>query len=197
MGANITGEYEIVAARTASRSWKCTLRLWWQELFASVFSIACLVANIAVLRRLDGQAYTSWRVANFDVTPNTLISVLSSFSKASFLMAIAGGLSQLKWMHFRERARRLTDMQAFDDASRGPLGAAKLVVGVRSPGVLALFGALITVLALMIVSMHNGCWLICSNASRNAPCANCMLIRVASLRSLSRNRSSRTLLSRA
>lgn len=106
------------------RNW---LSLWWLEVLAASFSLVCLLVTIGVLRVLDGKQYESWRVANVDITPNTLVSVLATFSKSSLLLPVAEGISQLKWLFFQHRAHRSVDMQVFDDASRGPLGSVHLL----------------------------------------------------------------------
>jgi hypothetical protein len=82
----------------------------------------------------------------YNITLNALISVLSTAAKSSLLFTIAGILGQIKWIWFTER-RELSDIQTFDDATRGPWGALILLCS-RSRRPLASLGAAITILAL-------------------------------------------------
>lgn len=58
------------------------------------------------------------------------------------------GLSQLKWLWFH-RQHVMTDMELFDLASRGPLGALQLMIRLRRPN-LAFLGSLIVLVGLAI-----------------------------------------------
>lgn len=64
------------------------------------------------------------------------------------LFAVAESLSQLKWLWFRQ-PRMLEEIQTFDDASRGPMGAAQLIIR-TSAFHLATLGSLITILSLVM-----------------------------------------------
>jgi len=106
--------------------------------------------NIAVLYTIDGEPYQAFRISNVHITPNTFISIVSTVSKSSFLLPVAESISQLKWIYFQQRPHRIRDLQAFDNASRGPLGALKLVASMRLSAVAASMGAILTILALAI-----------------------------------------------
>ncbi|KAF7194830.1 hypothetical protein HII31_03851 [Pseudocercospora fuligena] len=71
-----------------------------------------------------------------------------TLAKSAMLLIVAEGISQLKWVYFREQSRRLYDMLHFDNASRGPWGAAELMWSVRWHAVIASIGAFITIVAL-------------------------------------------------
>lgn len=114
--------------QTARRKW---FKLWWKEVLAIVFSLLCLAANIGFLVSLDQRPNQSWRVAKVDITPNAIISILATFNKASLLLAVAEVLVQLKWLYFQAREQRVSDLQVFDDASRGPLGSVQLLWGIN------------------------------------------------------------------
>lgn len=83
----------------------------------------------------------------YGITLNAIVSALATASKASLLCAVADSIGQLKWSWFQQ-PRNLYDLQAFDEASRGPAGAVALLFG-RSKGVLVTIGAVITVLSLV------------------------------------------------
>ena len=97
----------------SSSSW---LRTWRWELVASLFAIACLAANLAILLTIDGKPLRSWKVAHVSITPNTLISIFSTLAKSSMLLPVTEGIGQLKWIFFHRRAHKLSLVQTFDNA---------------------------------------------------------------------------------
>lgn len=118
---------------------------WVFELGAVIFSLVFMVAIIVVLKQLDGQPARTWRLP---LAPNTLIAIFATMSKSAMLLVISECLSQLKWVYFEQRDQRLIDLQIFDDASRGPIGAIQLLFRIRRRAFAASFGAVLTILAL-------------------------------------------------
>jgi hypothetical protein len=116
---------------------------WFYEYVALVFSVGCLAVLVVVLGIYDGKETPQ---LPYNITLNALISILSTAAKSSLLFAVAGILGQIKWAWFTE-SRELSDMQTFDDATRGPWGALLLLCS-RSIKPLASLGAVITILAL-------------------------------------------------
>lgn len=47
------------------------------------------------------------------------------------MLSVAACISQLKWLYFGTAPHRIQDIQIFDDASRGPLGALNLIMRLR------------------------------------------------------------------
>jgi hypothetical protein len=115
---------------------------WLGEITSLVFSAACVVVMVAVLINTQGMALTAW---DLSIAPNTVISVLATVSKTSLLLPVTESISQLKWLHFN-RAHRLSDMDLYNNASRGPLGALFFIF--RLPLSLGALGAIITIVAL-------------------------------------------------
>lgn len=105
-----------------ARPKKSVLKLWWMELLSISFSLVCLAANVAALVALDKREYESWTVASVNITPNTVVSIIATFTKASLLLVVAEVIAQLKWLYFQARTQTVSHLQLFDDASRGPLG---------------------------------------------------------------------------
>lgn len=62
---------------------------------------------------------------------------------------VAGAVGQLKWIWFQRREQPALDMQSFDNASRGPLGALCLLFQHRGPSIASL-GAIVTILAMAL-----------------------------------------------
>ena len=126
------------------------LSSWPLEISAAALSIACVAGMVALLVALDGKPYVPWRILGAAITPNSLLSILSTLSKSALLLAVAEGLGQLKWNYFRQKSRGLLDLQVFDEATRGPFGALKLLWSINIRASVASMGALITVLALAL-----------------------------------------------
>lgn len=118
---------------------------WWLlELSGMILSIAAIAAIVGVLTRYHNQPLREWP---YHITINTLISFLNSLAKGAMLLVAASTVSQLKWLWFHQSsARSLYDIQIFDDASRGPLGALQLLM--HTPRMsLTSFSALVIVLS--------------------------------------------------
>lgn len=76
---------------------------WATEIGSAVFSILCVVAIVVVLSRLDGQLLSSWTLA---ISPNAVIAVVSTASKAAMILPVAESISQLKWLHLERKDSR-------------------------------------------------------------------------------------------
>jgi hypothetical protein len=121
------------------------LDTWFYEILATIFSIGCFVAIVAILMVYDGKPTPTF---TYSLTLNTLISILATASKASLLFMIGECTGQLKWLWFYngEEKRRLDGMQLFDSASRGPLGALWVLFRHKGRSLVSL-GALVMVLS--------------------------------------------------
>ncbi|KAK5951158.1 hypothetical protein OHC33_007911 [Knufia fluminis] len=98
---------------------------WCPELSALVLSSTCTIAIYAVLGAFDGKPNPSFK---YGLTLNALISILATTSKVALIFAVSNALSQLKWVWFNgDNNHRLLDAELFDEASRGPLGAIKIL----------------------------------------------------------------------
>jgi hypothetical protein len=114
-----------------TRRWLSGMDSWSLETSAVTLSLAATIALIFVLRHIDNKPQTSW---SFKITPNTVISLLSTIARSLSLVAISAVIGQEKWIWFglgrQEGFRqntRLIDLQIFEDASRGPLGSLSLI----------------------------------------------------------------------
>lgn len=103
---------------------------WWMgELLAILLSIIALLTIIIILYKYDDHALPR---LPYNVPLNFVVSTLATVSKSSLLLAVASALGQFKWLWMSSKQRRLQDLQIFDEASRGPLGAAKLLASKRA-----------------------------------------------------------------
>lgn len=79
-------------------------RCWWAwEVSAAVLSIGATVALVVVLAKSDGQQQQSWRIANTQLTLNTVVAIISTVIRASLLVTVAGALNQSPWNWFANR----------------------------------------------------------------------------------------------
>ncbi|ETI21296.1 hypothetical protein G647_07642 [Cladophialophora carrionii CBS 160.54] len=121
-------------------------RLWAFEIFALVVSTLALLGLIILLRVTNGQKVPNWTIKPkhtkpFTVTINSVISIFSTAVKSTVLIPVAAAMGELKWMWFNS-GHRLTDIQVFESAARGPLGAAIMLWSFRGRS-LACLGAVI------------------------------------------------------
>ncbi|KAF2218374.1 hypothetical protein BDZ85DRAFT_183658, partial [Elsinoe ampelina] len=93
---------------------------WFYELAACVINVLALAAIVILLSVYDGKPTPEWPKV---ITINSASAVLATLMKGSMIFAVSeAGLSQIKWAWFT-RQRQLSDLSAFDSASRGPWGA--------------------------------------------------------------------------
>lgn len=99
---------------------------WWMgELLSMLLSVVAFCSLVAVLLKYDGQTLPT---LPHNVSLNFLVSTLATVSKSSLLLVVASALGQFKWLWMMSSKQpRLQDLQDFDEASRGPLGAVQLL----------------------------------------------------------------------
>ena len=98
---------------------------WTVEIISFTIALLSLAAIVGVLVHFNGKSLPSWPTG---MTLNTLIALLTAIANAGLASPLQQGLSQLKWIKFKRESRPLTDMEAFDDASRGIWGSIMLLV---------------------------------------------------------------------
>jgi hypothetical protein len=108
------------------------------------FSIGCLVAIGFVVSVYDDKKIPLPQLPR-GVSLNAIISVLSNAARAGLIFVVSASMGQLKWCWFRRAGRQIQDIQAMDDASRGPLGAFGVLFSWIG-GSLAALGSIITLL---------------------------------------------------
>ncbi|KAF1992766.1 hypothetical protein P154DRAFT_391006, partial [Amniculicola lignicola CBS 123094] len=97
---------------------------WWWETGAVLVSMTFLSLIIAIMFSVDGKPLSKWKLP---IQPSALVAVFSAVVKSSLLVPIAGCIGQLKWAYF-EKPARLSHMEAFDEATRGPWGSVSIVM---------------------------------------------------------------------
>lgn len=122
-------------------------RDWYWEIIAAVFSFACVVAIVVLLKTYQGKSLASWHFYH-DITLNTLVALLSTLSRTALIVPVASCISQLKWVHSMSSPRPLREFQILDEASRGPWGSLTLIWRLHFKTKLATWGAVITIVSL-------------------------------------------------
>lgn len=127
-------------------AWQNSANTYWiYELSSSVISVLALAGLFAVLGSFNGHARPKWPAY---VSINTMVAITTAILKASMMLSITEGISELKWQWFT-KPQPLIDINAFDSASRGPWGSFLFLFNFRRH-LLATFGAVITICALAI-----------------------------------------------
>lgn len=109
--------------RTWSHVW-----LWLPEFLWCITSLALFGAIITVLAWRDDKPLPDWYAG---ITVNTVIALLATICRASTVIPISEGISQLKWNWLAQGTRPLRDLAVFDEASRGPWGSLRMVFKAR------------------------------------------------------------------
>lgn len=148
LSASIPVGEEHHVVQTAGRSirqrhiWKN----WWMEIGACVLGLVTLVAVIGTLQPHQGKPLPQWP---YHISVNALISIYVLVLKAAILLVTTEGLGQLKWRRL-QRDRPLDEFVKYDQATRGPLGALRLLWQLRLRHPLSSAGALIALVVLAI-----------------------------------------------
>lgn len=101
---------------------------WLVELLSVLLGIAAVVALCLLLKRYDGKpAPRTNTVVGLNITLNTLVSILSTISRAALLLSVSECISQSKWSWYLDGPRPLEDLDIFDKASRGASGGLQLL----------------------------------------------------------------------
>ncbi|KAJ5520474.1 hypothetical protein N7463_000927 [Penicillium fimorum] len=122
---------------------------WAWEIGSVTLAVVGLVLLVAFLVTINNTPYATWK---YTVSPNTIVSIIVTITKAAVLVAVSSCLGQLKWNLFQNPAP-LYHIQVIDQASRGPWGSLEVLLrGIfgSKTGSLTYIGAFLTVLALAV-----------------------------------------------
>ncbi|KAF2972263.1 hypothetical protein GQX73_g1267 [Xylaria multiplex] len=123
------------------------LKSWGWEISSCVLSLVSFSAIIAVLVIENGKPLEKWA---WRIGPTAVVSFITTIAKSSMLLAVAEVIGQLKWNHFHSGTRPIVDLQTFDSAGRGPLGAANLLRKNHVKTLFASLAAVVVVLSLLV-----------------------------------------------
>ncbi|KAI1077392.1 hypothetical protein F5B20DRAFT_552313 [Whalleya microplaca] len=119
---------------------------WTLEIITILIAWGAIASIMGVLAHFNGHALPEWP---YYITLNALIALLATVATSTMSISLQNGLSQLKWIRFKESRAPLTDMEIFDEASRGTWGSLKLLVTARG-GWLGSFGAIVAIITLAL-----------------------------------------------
>jgi hypothetical protein len=117
---------------------------WWLEILGSLLVILSFSGLVAILHDYQGKPQPNWPLG---FSFNTALSVLGALFRAPALFIVAEGVGQLKWLWLSNK-RPLSDLSAYDEATRGPWGATRLLWVARWRDIFAFLGALIIIASL-------------------------------------------------
>jgi hypothetical protein len=100
---------------------------WAAETCSCIFALLSLAGLIATLHAHQDRPLPQWPQL---VNINSIISLFSMLIRAGVGVILAEGISQCKWQWFC-KARKLSDMERFESASRGAWGSVLLIFGLR------------------------------------------------------------------
>ncbi|KAI0426603.1 hypothetical protein F5Y09DRAFT_351077 [Xylaria sp. FL1042] len=132
--------------RAKVRLWEKFTWWWWWEIGSLFINVVSLTILVGVLAGYQHHALSNW---HFPLQPNSVISILATIMKTTVLLSVSACLGQLKWHHF-STPRQLSDLEAFDEASRGPWGSFLFLLQCHRWFLLATGLAIITLVSLLI-----------------------------------------------
>ena len=105
------------------------LRWWLPEIFATLLSVASLIALIALVWNYQGRSLDQLHLPA-SLTLSGLVAILSTINRAALMVPVGSVLSQEVWLWLsssntrsaRHRSR-LRDLEISDSASRGAWGS--------------------------------------------------------------------------
>lgn len=133
----MTDSTSVTKTRNHFKEFSAVLSPWTEEIVYVVISVLLMMTLVIILEIYDGHPLTDWQGAismgnlSVNISLNFIVAVLGTISKASVAVAVEAGLVQTKWIWFSQRKRPLLDYKRFDNASRGPLGSARLLFTTR------------------------------------------------------------------
>jgi hypothetical protein len=98
-----------------------------------VIAVGALLGLVAILRKYNRKQSPEWTLGQVGVTPNVIVSIVSTVFRGSLLMPVAQSISQFCWIWYT-KPRPLSDVcyyDYYDSASRGPLGRIRLLWRLR------------------------------------------------------------------
>ncbi|KAF2677384.1 hypothetical protein K458DRAFT_436675 [Lentithecium fluviatile CBS 122367] len=127
---------------------------WWLvELASLALGNGATIAIVSILLYYqDKPAPHLNSVIGVGISLNTIVAILAAVSRASVLLAVAECISQQKWVWFSGSARPLTELDVFDQGSRGAFGSLVLMWKVKLRNIVSI-GALLLVLGLAVDPM--------------------------------------------
>ncbi|KAK4169790.1 hypothetical protein QBC43DRAFT_198702 [Cladorrhinum sp. PSN259] len=119
-------------------------KIWMLEVLCILGGLSAFAAIVVVLAIFDQQQLPNWPLK---ISLNTLLALLAILAKAAFMVPVSTAISQAQWSWFSQ-PRPLHHFQLMDQASRGPVGSAKLALRVRHKHFITL-GAVLSIISVL------------------------------------------------
>jgi hypothetical protein len=110
------------------RKWNCSQFFWFWKVIATLGSIASMVAVTVILARVHSQPLDR---CTLGISLNATIAIFITVGKSLALLVIGACNAQSKWIRFESTAGKLQELDLFESATRGPLGALVLLIHIR------------------------------------------------------------------
>ncbi|KAL3477016.1 hypothetical protein BJX99DRAFT_270171 [Aspergillus californicus] len=118
---------------------------WLLETISLLVGLGLLVGIVVIFSYMDDEPLSKWTPT---VSLSATISILTTAFSTVLMHGVSSFISQLKWLYFKNKPRKLSELETFDGASRGVWGSVLLLTTVRWN--LATIGAFITILRLTL-----------------------------------------------
>lgn len=96
---------------------------WVYEIVASIASLAIIGVIVVVLNHYNSTDVNTW---SHSWALNSLVGLLATVSQVAMAFPLTSCISQLKWLWYKD-SRKLTDLDTFEQSSRGPFGSLGLL----------------------------------------------------------------------
>ena len=119
-----TGSNSSSRSRRKRRFEQWAVDNWVWEYACWCFSTIFLLGVALTLFLHENQPLPNWPLS---ISINALISLLSTVSTSALLVVVTTVVGQGRWTDFATTEHRLSDLEVYDEASRGPLGSLNLL----------------------------------------------------------------------
>jgi hypothetical protein len=122
---------------------------WWFEWLCILGSLLGIAITAIALKQFDGKPIPLWATTGTGLSLNSILSLVSTASRSTLMVPLDIALGQLMWLAFAQKPRVLAEAEVYNEAARGPWGAARLMWRARGRGVAAL-GSLLVIMAVAL-----------------------------------------------
>lgn len=122
---SLESRQKLAPIRPQRNRWRRTvIHIWLWEWLAWLVALLATAAIVGVLVAFDHKSIPDWP---WGITLGALVSVLATIATVGLAEPLAAGLGQARWLWYTKE-RQLADFELIDNASRGPVGSAWLVL---------------------------------------------------------------------
>ena len=122
-----------IRTRPGATFYRAWVKDWWLfELISLAFGTASTVAVVILLLYYQNKHVPGLNTfLGVSITLNTIIAILGTIGRASILYAVTECICQQRWAWFSGPPKPLTDLESFDQGSRGGWGSLLLIWRLR------------------------------------------------------------------